>query len=177
MRPPVRGVLIAAAAGSLLLSCSGDDLAGADREWAERATLEIARTNDVVALKLLPALLGKDELEAVETVDGEQTPDWPDLDKACSDLDALLPDIRQVATDAPSRFARAGDNLVAYAEKLEHFAGECDKAAGAEDYGTLEAVNTVLLEAGSLVEEIGADLPDDIGCPEDAVDPPQTCDA
>lgn len=176
MRRPIRSVLTAAAASPLLLSCGGDDLAGAEREWAERATLEIARTNDVVALELLPALLGKDELDAVETVEGEQTPNWPALDNACSDLEALIPEIRQVATDAPSRFARAGDNLVVYAEKLEHFAGECDRAVGSEDFHTLEVVNNDLVEAGSLVEDIGGDLPDDIGCPDDVVDRPETCD-
>ena len=139
-------------------------------------TLEIARVNDVVALKLLPAVLGQESLEPVETVDGEPTPDWPAVERACSDVEALLPDVRQAAAHAPDQFAGAGDDLIAYAEKLEHFIGACHRAVDSEDFDMLEVVNSDLVEAGSLVVDIGLDLPEDIGCPDDAVDPPQTCE-
>lgn len=176
MRRLIHRAVIAAVGGTLVLSCGGDDLGGTDRAWAERATFEIARVNDIVALKLLPAVLGDEAMKGAVTVDGEPTPDWPAVGKACSEVEALLADVRQAGTHAPRQFARAGDNLVGYAGKLEHFVGACHRAVASEDFHMLEVVKSDIDAASSLVAVIGFDLPEGIGCPEHVADRPETCD-
>ena len=59
----------------LAAACSTTQLSVQDRAWAQRATLEVARINDTISLRFLPAMLGAKVKGAVVTPTG-QDPDW-----------------------------------------------------------------------------------------------------
>jgi hypothetical protein len=107
-------------------ACNGPNVAEAEREWAEKATLQIARVNDVVALQIVTSLAGESTPEGT-------APRWVPMHAACVQLHELVPDMRQVASEAPAGYERAGENLHEAADHLESFASQCETATSSED--------------------------------------------
>jgi hypothetical protein len=96
-------------AGVLSASCSGNGLTSEERAWGERATLAVARTNDVMALEFLPALLGDEYSgQSIVEVEGSPSPAWDDARDACSRLAAVVDEVAIVAEEAPDRYEAAG---------------------------------------------------------------------
>jgi hypothetical protein len=142
--------------------------------WAESATLEVARINDVVALELIPGQSVTGDPNDLEVIGGPDT-DWPAIERACAHLADVSTDSIAVQ-DPPHRFRRAAQRLDDYRSAVAGIAGHCATAAQAEDAAALKAVGPEFTEAGRLLARVDGEIPDFVGCPEHIRDRPRTCD-
>ncbi len=157
-------------------ACSTNQLSAQDREWAQKATLEVARVNDIIGSRFLPAMLGANAKGVVVTPTGND-PDWPAVSSACSSVGQELGAFRQVASTSPKRFAKVGTKLTAYASELSAFVATCHSAAVSRSTAKLDSASKSMTRAGRILAEVAAILPHGIGCPADVPDRPATCDA
>lgn len=163
--------LLAAAA------CSASQLSLSEQTWAEKLTLEVARINDLVSLRLLPALLGNpSELGGVVSAPTGSDPDWEGISAACSSLTTELDEVRLVAETAPDSFTEVGRQLDTYADELAAFSSACDSAVLSQDEPALRSASNHLSAAGDALAELSEMLPPGIGCPDEVPNRPQSCD-
>jgi hypothetical protein len=161
---------------ALTLAC-GSDETPAEREWAEQATLQVARVNDVVALEMLPALVPGVDDQPVTVMDGTLDPDWPKLEAACGHLSEVLPEVLEVAADTPRGLGGAGKELAKYHDALQRVVDGCRRATPERDLEQLKSINTDFQRAGTHASKLAEQLPSDIECPAQVQDRPETCDA
>lgn len=165
----IHGLLLLFALAAVA-SCGGPEVVEAERAWAERATLEVARVNDLVALKIVTNLAGE------ATSDGGTAPRWQPMHAACSELRTLPPGIREVAAEAPPGYERAGQSLEEFADHIAAFASQCETATAIEDIEAWYSLEDEMAKAGDSAVDVAKRLPSDITCPEDVSERPETCD-
>ena len=161
----------------LAAACSASQLSPSEQTWAEKLTLEVARINDLVSLRLLPALLGNpSELGGVVSAPTGSGPDWDGVSAACSSLATELDEVRLVADTAPNSFTEVGRKLDTYADELAAFSSACESAVLSQDEPALRGASNHLSTAGDVLAELSEMLPPGIGCPDGVPHRPQSCD-
>jgi hypothetical protein len=121
-------------------------------------TADIARINDVVALKFLPALIGKSKPPSVAVLNGNVVPDFAGV-AAAGQLRTAAALLAGDAARAPLRFANAGKTSTEIASTLTAVAVDCKSAASAHDDATLKTLDSRFSSAGGLEATLDKELP------------------
>lgn len=145
---------------------------GEDREraWAQEVTGAVAMMNDVASLELVPALT--DESGGIQV--GDEA-DFVAIARACERLGRSAKPIEKAAVDPPEAYEEAARLATELHRSLADVGSRCQAAATASDLEALQALGDDLTALANLVERIGRELPDGVGCPERLRDDVQTC--
>ena len=155
-------VLVALLALAVISAC-GTPLSPTDRAWAQEVTGAIARINDIVALDLLPAVLGQTNPPPIIS-DAKLNPDFGRLLPVCDQLGAAATSLGDLGGRAPHRFRSAGTDAAQTATGLTSLAASCHVAAAARDLEAVRRLGPMFTSVGTAETKLGKLLPS-VGCP------------
>lgn len=148
-----------------------------NRVWAEALTGVVASINDVVALELIPAVLGLNELPAAGAAPGGE-PDLPRVVAACDKLVPTVERLRPLAKHPPGFYRRAAADVRRLLAAWNRALVDCTRLAAAGGWEEFrQSLQPQMLALGELTAKVGRHLPNDVRCPPQLQPRPQTCDA
>ena len=145
--------------------------------WAEALTGVVAAINDVVALELIPAVLGLTELPAVGAAPGGE-PDLPRVVAACDNLVPTVERLRPLAEHRPGFYRRAAADVRRLLAAWNRVLTDCTQLGAAGDWETFrQSLQPQMLALAELTARVGRRLPNGVRRPPQLRPRPQTCDA
>lgn len=154
----------------LLLGSACSHTPAAVRSWDDEVTGVVAQVNDVVALELLPAMLGIAVGATPPFVDpSKTTPDLGRVVVACAHLSDVVRLFGRLTENPPTPRASTARKVDELERLVATAATECRTSAGTGDAAAFKSngkLRSALTASGGVETEIGRQLHHGATCPE-----------